>query len=193
MALKAEARDLLLQTKASGGGKERFPGLYKFHYLEEEWHCLITGVGMDRSRSTLRKYFEIFKPDQVINLGLAGTVSDSKTINSTHELSRIYHAESGLYFDSVLVAGSEKVELVSCEKPVMLQNKRKKIRDSYGDVLVDMEAFVICEQSYYHKIPFRIIKLVSDFADEQTMKMVKENIFQASSKLTEIFFNLNDS
>ena len=68
--------------------------------------------------------------------------------------------------------------LLTSDQPVMNISKRTQLLETWGCGLVDMEAYHIAQTAISLNIPLIVIKCATDFADENTSKIVTSSVNQ---------------
>lgn len=63
---------------------------------------------------------------------------------------------------------------------------REKIINKFSPLCVDMESAAIAQVCYVNKVPFTVIRSISDFADENSIKSFENNIEKTAIKATDI-------
>ncbi len=187
MALKAEADVLLHRYKAEriqipGLGR----GLYRFVLKSDEWQVFLTGIGLKNARRSLDAYFSDFRPDFVLNLGTAASLSPAWPLKAAYAIRRVIAADSGYYFD-LSAETSDEVRLLSGTEPVASKAEAENIVERYGPVLADMEGFAVAERCRARHVDFRIVKYSSDLGHENAEQEMRANLSSASTGLADYF------
>ncbi|MBN1408867.1 MAG: hypothetical protein JW956_13805 [Calditrichaceae bacterium] len=173
-ALKAELLPLIEYYKAKPRGNWADGRLF----VSEKIHLLRTGVGMDKARHTLSAYLEKYEPEKIINTGTAGALNPRFTIGLMTEPEIIYNEKKQiikphpLYEDQYLLKQSK---LLSVTAPVINQEQKNKLLKDFDADMVDMEAFAIAYLAGQRNIKFHCVKIISDFANDQTADDFKNN------------------
>jgi len=173
-ALKAELLPLIEYYKAKPRGNWADGRLF----VSEKIHLLRTGVGMNKARHTLSAYLDKYQPEKIINTGTAGALNPRFTIGLMTEPEIIYNEKKQiikphpLYEDQYLLKQSK---LLSVTAPVINQEQKNKLLKDFDADMVDMEAFAIAYLAGQRNIKFHCVKIISDFANDQTADDFKNN------------------
>ncbi|SNT02249.1 adenosylhomocysteine nucleosidase [Granulicella rosea] len=97
--------------------------------------------------------------DLVLSVGWAGALTGEE--NLSHVMSEIVDAQTGERF--LLTEGERRLRVVTAARVADAAEKRR-LRESYGAVLVDMEAAAIARLAQMRGIPMCCFKAVSDGA-----------------------------
>ncbi len=98
--------------------------------------------------------------DLVLSVGWAGGLTDGEEISPV--ISEIIDAQTGERF--LLTDGKRRLRLVTTALVADAKEKRR-LRESYGAVMVDMEAAAIARLAQMRGIPMVCFKVVSDSVD----------------------------
>tara|TARA_B110000444_G_C18696238_1_gene526708 strand:- start:129 stop:725 length:597 start_codon:yes stop_codon:yes gene_type:complete len=170
-ALKAEATPLINQFKLIRDHKYNFP-VFKNH----NYSLIVIGVGYPKIKERFSGFFKnksVFKFHKIINIGISGGNKKSVIIGEPYLIKEVLEGASKKSF--TLFIKQKKIStlksLTSVKKPIYANSQK------YID-LVDMEAYKICEILEEYKIidKLMIIKIVSDYMDEDIFKLAKEDI-----------------
>ena len=77
--------------------------------------------------------------------------------------------------------------IVTVKKGIEDNKIRKELNEKYDAQLVDMEAFHIADFAKQKKMSCRIIKMVSDHADEMTTQTFKKSLQKFNKEVAKIF------
>ncbi len=159
---------------------------------EEKILILISGMGTESAGQAIQFILHHYTPDQVMNCGIAGSLSKHLAIGTLVQV-----AEAGLVVDFnngidirwTAVATSEQtnypaVRLLSVSEPVF-DPYRKSTLQPYAQ-LVDMEAAVIARHCSEQNTPCRILKIVSD--DAENRQLLLDNLHRLSDQLAETLY-----
>ena len=153
-------------------------------YISDKIHFLRTGIGKQKAEKVFNLYLEQFRPEKVLNIGLAGKLNPDFKIGEIYCISRIFSADAEpikINFHSQ----SKCASLLTVDQPVADISLRDKLHRQYNADLVDMEAYSIANTVRKKNISFNCVKIISDSADINTEKTFLENYRQLSKKLTE--------
>lgn len=190
--------------------------IYSSKDLEDRLAICIAGVGKVASGSSvaLLSSFIGEKADQLINIGVAGSINPDKAgiLDAVISTSLVQHDVdttpvgdpagliSGInkvYFDAdenirkklviaVSKAGVKPVEgiVASGDQFVASDEQRKRISETFGAITVDMEAAAEAQVAYMLGIPFCSLKVISDANDHA--KEYRENEKKAAELAAKI-------
>lgn len=153
---------------------------------------IYTGVGKVNAARKVTESIYKFKPDLVINIGTAGALNS--------EL-------KGLYFVKDVIEHDMKAEPLSPRGVTPFDNAASIFTSDIGDIrcatgdsfvteidpwllennvsIVDMELFAIAKICEHYNIPWRSMKYISDFADENSGKDWENSLKLSQIKLQE--------
>lgn len=160
----------------------------KANFLFAQGMIVITGMGLLKSSQTA-----LMLPKQInraCNLGITGALNDAFEPCSIHTISEV-----GFYLPlpgklskrciSLAQMGYPKLQLspckAACDKRLVSSNfpiHDEKLRDELNLFydFVDMEGYGIASSLKRRRIPFDMIKLVSDFAKQTTKHDIMKNL-----------------
>ena len=185
-------------------------------FRKTDFSVLISGIGKVSSSSSITKIFNFFreKIDEIINVGVAGSIAPTKAeiLNAVISTSLVQHDVdttpvgdpagliSGInkvYFDAdenirkklvnaASKAGVKPVEgiVASGDQFIATDEQRKRISDTFGAITVDMEAAAEAQVAYMLGIPFCSLKVISDANDHA--KEYRENEKKAAELAAKI-------
>ena len=191
-ALKGELLPLIEYYKINQ--KENFGG--GTLYPSEKVHLLRTGLGMDKARYTLSAYLEEYQPIRIINVGTAGALNPEFTIGLMTEPEIIYNEKKEIIRPQPLYDGQyllKKSKLITVNNPVLTQIQKNKLLKDFNADIVDMEAFIIGSLARGKNIEFHNVKIISDYANEQTTDDFKNSYKIITEKLSEYLIKYLDS
>ena len=117
-----------------------------------------------------RRLFRFYK---FVNVGIAGGNKESVIIGEPYLIKVVSEEETKKHFTLIVKEKNLAISkfLTSVKKPIY-SNSQKYIE------LVDMEAYRICEILYDYKIinKLMVVKIVSDYMDEEIFKLKKDDI-----------------
>jgi len=163
-ALKAEIIPLFNHFKITAKLKIGTGTLYQSEHL----HLLRIGVGGQNAVSNLKRYFEKFNPDAILNIGFAGNMNRSEIHGTVFSVRRVFHISEkvGLNLKSFTQKDLSTASVLTVDAPLKDAHLRDDLFKQFQTDLVDMEAWYLAECASDRNIPFFSIKVVSDQADE---------------------------
>lgn len=150
-------------------------------HLNDDLPLLLTGIGKVNAAVAVARVLASHRPSEIINLGTAGALKPG--IKGTHEIARVVQHDlngkaieeltgrpTGLPFDLrpeglVLATGDAFVSSEPLRSTLALQAD-----------LVDMEGYAVAAAAHAAGIPVRLVKHVSDTADEGAAITWKESL-----------------
>lgn len=118
------------------------------------------GMGAERAGLAVRAALDAGASGCLVSTGLAGACDPALAVGTVVEASQIIDARSG---ERVLAEHGNAI-LVSSPGIANVQEKRR-LRESYGASMVDMEAATVARLAQANGLRFRAIKAVSDAHD----------------------------
>lgn len=182
-ALKSEIAPLLAQfpqNKKSGLASASL-------YDAGDIHFLRLGIGAAAVHKNFKVYLDRYKPTQVLNVGLAGSLSKNIQVAEIFNISEVWHnsAENSLRLIKFKENNFNSASLFTADQVVNDPETRDALYDRYQIVLVDMETWHLASWATRYKIPFSSIKIVSDHADQFTVHDFKQQYQQLAHKLAQ--------
>jgi adenosylhomocysteine nucleosidase len=148
--------------------------------LGDSLPVLITGVGKVRAATAVARVLATARPASVVNLGTAGGLRPG--LGGVHEIgtviqhdfaSRAIEALTGIGFGPPLVLG-EGLTLATGDQFVAGGAVREALVKAAD--LVDMEGYAVAAACRDADVPVRLVKVVSDDADEHALRSWRETI-----------------
>ncbi len=190
-ALQLEIDELLNRLKDM---KERISANNKYYIgTLNDVDVIITscGVGKVNAASCTQILISEYKVDCVINTGIAGSMNDEVKIGDIvissevvhhdvrpsqllhfYPFEEVFQSDERLLNLSLEAVGEDKSlryhvgRIVSGEGFIACSDEKKKIKEIFNPLCVEMEGSAIGHVSYANGIPFLIIRSVSDNADD---------------------------
>ncbi len=131
-------------------------------YQNEEFTLLLTGEGPFEACARVSRALASGAYSEVINLGIAGSLDDSLSLNGIHEVRSIYLAIDGKLQYKSFELGSTGVDLVTSFERILHPEKARPLTGM--GKLVDREGWGVAFACKEHGISLRSFKLVSDQA-----------------------------
>ena len=175
---------------------------YECSYKDKELILVESGVGKVNAARGTQVLIDNYDIDYVINIGVAGAISDKVNIMDVvvgnklvqydfdieifgHELG--YVSKVGVYAESdpklLSLATSKNVHvgvIASGDKFVTDEKLAKEINNKYNALCVEMEGASIAQVCYLSKIPFIIIRSISDSVLKNENKIDFDEFLEAS-------------
>jgi nucleoside phosphorylase len=162
-------------------------------YFDDSVVLVISGEGIPETISKLSYAISIYSPTDIINYGIAGSLSKRVEVNSFYEIrtSYLYEDDKPKFKSFTTQNDSSKIDCISTNQRVL--------SDMYADILsnfagiVDRELWGVGFVAKSFNLPFRSFKLISDIAGESTHCFdLKERALEFSSALCEFYLtNIN--
>lgn len=192
-ALDCEIEEFCRDFNAS---ETNIKGIFKGEYCNHEVYVSLVGVGKVNAAANTQRLIDLFGVDCVINSGVAGCVtrelgvcdvviSDTLTY---HDFSPIDCLDKYSPYTSVFKADKKLVQL--CENACKELSKKekafkygigmivtgdifvedsetvKRLREEYNALCTEMEGAAVAHVCVLNKVPFVVIRAMSDNADE---------------------------
>ena len=166
--------------------KRQVLGIVEDLYHTDVGYILITGEGLYNSLQALTATLSLKNEIcNVINFGVAGSLSDDLNINEIIEVRTIYaSADEGFEFKSFTLNENAKFDCISAYKRINSEKDSQPLRVIAS--IVDRELWAIAKVCHDFSRPLRSFKIISDFAsDGSSCLRVKEQAESFSQKLFE--------
>ena len=118
------------------------------------------GMGGERAGLAVRAALDAGALGLLVSTGLAGACDCALAVGAVVEANQIVDVRSGERFDG----HAGRIVLVTSPAIASVQEKRR-LRESYGASIVDMEAATVARLAQANGVQFRAIKAVSDACD----------------------------
>ena len=157
--------------------------------------CAVSGVGKVFAAVCAQTMITEYKPDLIINTGVAGTLSGKIGILDVVVASGLvqHDMDTSFFGDEVgLISGINKIEIKTSEDVsqkickcienagskyfrgiiasgdcvVGEQKKKESIASTFGAIACEMEGGAVAQVCYINNIPFAVIRTISDGADD---------------------------
>lgn len=180
--------------------------------------CAVCGIGKVAAAICAQAMITAYKPECVINTGVAGSLSDSLSIRDvviadflvehdmdTTALGDCYGYISGLDIvdipadkkvNKALTAAAERLgvkavtgKIASGDQFIADREKKAFIANTFGAVACEMEGAAIAQTCYSNKIPFGVVRAISDCADGSSHMDYAEFVPLAASDAAKIIEN----
>ncbi len=184
-AFKAELLPFLAHYKPKD---KRLLGKGSLYYSGGMPHFLRTGIGPYHAVQVLDAYLQEYRPEIIINIGLAGALDPELTVGTIAAITRSMSEESSEVAElHPLDWPLPQYTLISVKKAVF-GKKRKNMLLKRGARLVDMETYFIHRVVQQKEIPFSALKIVSDDAGPNARQQFEQNLNRLSQKLFQTIF-----
>ena len=214
-AMKEELDEVLKQVDS----KNEFNvfGLDFYSVVFKDTECILVecGVGKVNAARTTQIMIDVMKVDYIINVGVAGGVSNSlnvcdivigeKLVQHDFDITAFDHAKGyipnvGVYLNSdeylLRIAEKEKESFneTNFHKGVIAsgdifctsEKMSKKINEKFNALCVDMEGASIAQVAYLSGVPFLVVRSISDIPNNNN-KITYEEFLEESSKMVAKF------
>lgn len=191
-----EARPFLDGVAATKIADERFE-THEFSTTGGKANCIavICGMGMERAAQAAGRLLTRYRLSGVINAGICGAAAGGVRVGDVFRVTQARIEAPGtapedwpavdcgvqLPLELSALAELPAARLTTVEEPVFDEARRELI-GRWGQ-LIDMEGAVIAGACVERKMPFCLVKGVSDFADEQGKRKIQENIRAVSREV----------
>lgn len=142
------------------------------------WDVISTGIGKKRVTQSLENYLNTTRPDVIINIGLAGSLTSAFIRGTCLDISKV-RTQSSSWHSLSLCSYHTQASLITVSTPIENSHDAHSLHTQTGAELVDMEAAYIADAAHMHTLPCRIIKIVSDFANADTRTHFKDTLATA--------------
>ena len=164
-----------------------------FALLNLKTHFLVTGIGNQKSIKKLTEYCKNNKPDYILNIGTCGSMSDDYKIGDVFIPCEVINLGKNIAETLKLnIHNYEKMpitykigKLISSEIPIVEKTQKVELQKLSDADTVDMETFWIAEFCQQQGIAFSSIKVVSDFAENVSIKSFKKQLEKIANLLIE--------
>jgi adenosylhomocysteine nucleosidase len=148
--------------------------------FQKDLNLIETGMGKGELGGAFQAILEIGRPDLIVSMGFAGSLSAELDVGKVVLGNRFLHlaqmdggaphGDLGLEPHSGLVElclqnGIGMVRVVTTERPELKSALTHRFADTPS--VVDMETYFLCRRSLEKRIPFLSIRSISDGADEE--------------------------
>ncbi|MCD0452326.1 nucleoside phosphorylase [Actinocorallia sp. API 0066] len=150
-------------------------------YLDHELPVLLTGVGKVNAAVAVAAVLARHTPAEIVNLGTAGALRPG--VHGTHEVARVIQHDldgEGITALTGRLTG-EPLELapdglVLATGDVFVSVEAVRVRLAADAHLVDMEGYAVAAAARAAGVPVRLVKHVSDGADDESASTWKEAV-----------------
>lgn len=187
--------------------------IFECKYKEKECFLLEAGIGKVNSARSTQILIDNFKVDCVLNVGVAGSISEdvkkcdvviaTELVQHDYDLTAFDREKGvipnvGKYIkcDEKLIELAQKVELntnivsgviASGDIFVTEYEMGKKINSKFNALCVEMEGASIAQVCYLCKVPFIVIRSISDSPYEENNNITFDEFLKISSDMVSKF------
>lgn len=179
---------------------------------EKEVVAAVCGIGKVFAAICAQTMILVYKPDAIINTGVAGTLTSGiGVLDSVVATALVQHDMDTTYFGDPkgMISGINMVEFpcdeTLCEKLcanidgryirgviasgdcfIANEDKKREIASDFGAVACEMEGAAIAHVCYVAKVPFCVLRTISDGADGDRVMSYEAFREEAAKKAAEI-------
>jgi len=148
-----------------------------FEFNEFKVHIIITGIGIKKTKNTLNAVADYVNNGTIINIGVAGSLNNKLKIGEWRIINQLLLSiDFNKKIELITDDDFNRSSIVTVEAGIENKDTRKKLGEKFSADLVDMESFHIADFAKQKNLPCKIIKMVSDNADELTMQTFKKSL-----------------
>jgi adenosylhomocysteine nucleosidase len=156
-ALEREVRPLVKRWRVT---EKEYVGR-RFRFFEKDDVVLVCGgIGAEAARRAAEAVISLYAPALVYSAGFAGALDPALKVGTVVQPARVVNAGDG----SSVSLGQGAGVLVSFGA-VASPAQKAKLRDSFGAQAVDMEAAAVARAAEARRVPFAVVKVISDEFD----------------------------
>lgn len=158
------------------------------HLHVSELPILVTGVGKVNAAVGVATILGEHSPKEIVNLGTAGALHDDFV--GTHVISTVTQHDLddvaifelvGLHFGEPINLGGAGLTLTTGDQFISDPAKREELAEHAH--LVDMEGYAVAKAAMAAQVPVRLVKRVSDSANEPASMSWKQSVDYCSEQL----------
>ena len=162
------------------------------YQLRDSVYLIEVPIGFKFDLTILKSEVEKISAKLIINFGICGALDSSIPIGSPFHIQTVYHLNKE--FSEIQLPKIEptfqSASLLTVDEPVLDAKRRDELRSKTGCRLVDMEAFHIARFCEARQLPLLIVKIASDFADEDSLNVIKTNRAKLKQSLANAYEKL---
>ena len=152
-----------------------------FDFDNRKINVLITGIGKIKTKKILSDVSDFIENGLIINIGIAGSLNNKLQIGDWFSVNKIFSDDKVIETDNCSVFHTASI--LTSDSEITNEEIKQKHHKKYSADLVDMESFYIAKFAKRKNMPCRIIKMVSDHANEGT------NTITALKRTMKIHYN----
>ncbi len=139
-----------------------------FDFDNRKINVLITGMGKKNTKKILSDVANFIESGIIINIGTAGALNNKFQIGDWFSINKVFSDDKVIEIENC--SAFHIASILTSDSEITNEEIKQKHHKKYYADLVDMEAVHIAEFAKGKKLPLRIIKMVSDYADEDSNK-----------------------
>lgn len=158
-----------------------------FDYKKYKIHIIITGVGHKKTKTTISKISDLIYSGYIINFGLAGALKQNLKIGEWKKITSCLHENHSLIINN---SNQQSLAIATVKKCVSSEKEKETLREKYNADIVDMEAYFIANLAKQKNLPCKIIKMISDLANENTKQSFNNSMKKYEAEATNFLIEL---
>lgn len=169
-ALGIEAGSLV--DRMSGVKTTRGNALTYHHGLLGGVSCVLveSGIGRTSAEKATEAMMSVFRPKYVISAGFAGALDPALRQNTIHRPTRICCDKE---FLDIVQKKNADLTLLTVDKLVDTIVEKRRLWETCGAHLVDMESFAVAEVCRKYQVDFQSVRIVFDAAEEELPQEIR--------------------
>jgi adenosylhomocysteine nucleosidase len=133
----------------------------RFRFFEKDDEVVVCGgIGAEAARRAAEAVIAIYSPSLIYSAGFAGALEARLKVGDVIQPSQLINAADG---SRVNLVGSDGI-LISFGS-VATRGQKRKLHESFGAQLVDMEAAAVARAAEARGVEFAVVKAISDEVD----------------------------
>jgi adenosylhomocysteine nucleosidase len=196
-ALKEEICGILKKTDLLSVTEEKSWKLYKVNYKSRQILLLQSGIGKENVISSVSYLLDKHQISTIISLGFAGALRDDLKPGDLVLYSQLFAKDNpeiirpdlNLFSTINSIMNSKKLSFFihkgnsfTSDHIVYKPDQKRRYKEKYGCIAVDMESYWIAYMSRERKVPFVCVRAISDTSRQRIPNM--ENWFGMDGKLS---------
>ena len=185
-----------IQVTEEGGSSEL---IYKIGEVNGRSVIIaVTGVGIKRARTTTSLLIQKLSPDLIIFGGFGGALSADLKVGDIilgESVTSLKKNEDKVLFHNFSIPGDnvKRGKLLTESRFINEPEEKKRLFDSTGALVVDMETWGVVEAATQSGTPVASVRAVSDEVDERLpdMAAIYSSDGQLDEKKAETYFDAN--
>jgi adenosylhomocysteine nucleosidase len=156
-ALEREVRPLVKRWRVT---EKEYVGRRSRFFEKDDVVLVCGGIGAEAARRAAEAVISLYAPALVYSAGFAGALDPALKVGTVVQPARVVNAGDG----SSVSLGQGAGVLVSFGA-VASPAQKAKLRASFGAQAVDMEAAAVARAAEARRVPFAVVKVISDEFD----------------------------